>query len=151
MGEPSPLEWSGNDTSNSLLYLFLTALPYLYILYIGILRPGWPRKAKLTECTSLSRASQLQGNPPSAGGSKRNLASLLKAVITNSISSSSMPAIRGARRILPCGLELRARTRRASVPADPASCLVVFATDAAVLEYSVPGDVFGIDFVHKPM
>jgi hypothetical protein len=40
---------------------------------------------------------------------------------------------------------------RALVPADPASCLVVFATDAAVLEYSAPGDVFGIDFIHEPM
>jgi hypothetical protein len=37
------------------------------------------------------------------------------------------------------------------VPADPPSCLVVFATDPSVLEYSAPGDVFGIDFIHEPM
>jgi hypothetical protein len=35
--------------------------------------------------------------------------------------------------------------------ADPSSCLVVYATDAAVLEYPAPGDVFGIDFVHEQM
>jgi hypothetical protein len=40
---------------------------------------------------------------------------------------------------------------RPYAPADPPSCLVVFATDAAVLEYSDPGDVFGIDFMHEPM
>ena len=40
---------------------------------------------------------------------------------------------------------------RSYVPADPPSCLVVFATDAAVLEYSDPGEVFGIDFFHEPM
>jgi len=40
---------------------------------------------------------------------------------------------------------------RPYAPANPPSCLVVFATDAAVLEYSNPGEVFGIDFFHEPM
>lgn len=40
---------------------------------------------------------------------------------------------------------------RPYAPADPPSCLVVFATDAAVLEYSDPGEVFGIDFFYEPM
>jgi len=40
---------------------------------------------------------------------------------------------------------------RPYAPADPPSCLVVFATDAAVLEYSEPGEVFGIDFFHEAM
>jgi hypothetical protein len=40
---------------------------------------------------------------------------------------------------------------RPYAPANPPSCLVVFATDAAVLEYSYPGVVFGIDFIHEPM
>jgi hypothetical protein len=40
---------------------------------------------------------------------------------------------------------------RATVPAEPASCLVVFSTDPAVLLYSRPGDVFGIDFRHEEM
>ena len=38
---------------------------------------------------------------------------------------------------------------RAMVPAEPASCLLVFCTDSAVLAYSRPGDVFGIDFRHE--
>jgi hypothetical protein len=40
---------------------------------------------------------------------------------------------------------------RSFVPADPASCLVVYATDADVLDYAAPGTVFGIDFVHESM
>jgi hypothetical protein len=40
---------------------------------------------------------------------------------------------------------------RSSVPADPASCLLVYATDADVLDYAAPGTVFGIDFVHESM
>jgi hypothetical protein len=40
---------------------------------------------------------------------------------------------------------------RSLVPADPASCLIVYATDPAVLEYSEPGKTFGIDFMHEPM
>lgn len=38
---------------------------------------------------------------------------------------------------------------RALVPADPNSCLLVYSTDKAILNYKEPGDVFGIDFVHK--
>lgn len=41
------------------------------------------------------------------------------------------------------------RWPRSHVPADPASCLMVFSTDAAVSNYSSPGDVFGIDFQHE--
>jgi hypothetical protein len=40
---------------------------------------------------------------------------------------------------------------RAQVPADPASCLLVYSTDAAVSEYAAPGQMFGIDFIHEPM
>jgi hypothetical protein len=40
---------------------------------------------------------------------------------------------------------------RPSVPANPPSCLMVYATDPDVLEYAAPGEVFGIDFVHEPM
>lgn len=40
---------------------------------------------------------------------------------------------------------------RPAVPADPPSCLVVFATDAKVLEYARPGEVFGIDFYHEAL
>jgi len=40
---------------------------------------------------------------------------------------------------------------RASVPANPASCLLVYSTDPAVLNYASPGDVFGIDFVYEPI
>ena len=40
---------------------------------------------------------------------------------------------------------------RSSVPADPPSCLLVYATDAGVLDYAAPGTVFGIDFVHESM
>lgn len=38
---------------------------------------------------------------------------------------------------------------RTTVPADPPSCLMVFATDASVNQYSSPGDVFGIDFKYE--
>jgi hypothetical protein len=38
---------------------------------------------------------------------------------------------------------------RDSVPAKPASCLVVYSTDAGVLQYARPGEVFGIDFRHE--
>lgn len=41
------------------------------------------------------------------------------------------------------------RWPRSSVPADPNSCLLVYATDKAVLEYQDPGQVFGIDFIHQ--
>lgn len=38
---------------------------------------------------------------------------------------------------------------RDQVPAKPASCLVVYATDAGVLQYARPGEAFGIDFRHE--
>lgn len=37
---------------------------------------------------------------------------------------------------------------RSTVPALPASCLMVYSTDEAVSGYSGPGQLFGIDFVH---
>jgi hypothetical protein len=37
---------------------------------------------------------------------------------------------------------------RAQVPAHPGSCLLVYSTDATVLNYSSPGQLFGIDFYH---
>jgi hypothetical protein len=40
---------------------------------------------------------------------------------------------------------------RSLVPASPASCLVVYSTDANVVAYSAPGTFFGIDFVYEPM
>ena len=40
---------------------------------------------------------------------------------------------------------------RREVPAEPASCLMVFSTDSDVLNYSSPGEVFGIDFRHEPI
>jgi hypothetical protein len=40
---------------------------------------------------------------------------------------------------------------RVNVPASPPSCLVVYSTDADVSDYSAPGAMFGIDFVHDPM
>lgn len=40
---------------------------------------------------------------------------------------------------------------RRRVPADPASCLLVYSTDANVGDYAAPGQVFGIDFIHEPM
>ena len=40
---------------------------------------------------------------------------------------------------------------RATVPAKPASCLIVYSTDRAVLEYARPGEVFGIDFRHEEL
>jgi len=38
---------------------------------------------------------------------------------------------------------------RSNVPANPPSSLLVFCTDASVLNYADPGDVFGIDFFHE--
>jgi hypothetical protein len=40
---------------------------------------------------------------------------------------------------------------RITVPADPASCLLVYSTDKDVADYAAPGRVFGIDFVPDPM
>lgn len=40
---------------------------------------------------------------------------------------------------------------RPRVPADPPSCLLVYATSDSVKDYAEPGDVFGIDFFHEPM
>jgi len=40
---------------------------------------------------------------------------------------------------------------RTAVPADPASCLLVYSTDKDVADYSSPGAVFGIDFIYEPM
>jgi hypothetical protein len=41
------------------------------------------------------------------------------------------------------------RWPRSFVPADPSSCLLVYSTDQAVLDYQDPGRIFGIDFVHQ--
>ena len=38
---------------------------------------------------------------------------------------------------------------RYQVPADPPSCLLVYSTSLAVLDYADPGEVFGIDFFHE--
>lgn len=35
---------------------------------------------------------------------------------------------------------------RSTVPAEPASCLLVYSTDPAVQEFASPGEAFGIDF-----
>jgi len=40
---------------------------------------------------------------------------------------------------------------RTTVPAEPPSCLLVYATDPAVSCYSRPGETFGIDFFHEPL
>ena len=40
---------------------------------------------------------------------------------------------------------------RTTVPASPNSCLLVYATDPNVRNYSQPGDFFGIDFNHEPL
>lgn len=40
---------------------------------------------------------------------------------------------------------------RTTVPANPASCLMVFSSDPLVNEYARPGDTFGIDFVYEPL
>jgi hypothetical protein len=40
---------------------------------------------------------------------------------------------------------------RTHVPANPASCLLVYTTDANVNHYAAPGKMFGIDFIHEPM
>lgn len=40
---------------------------------------------------------------------------------------------------------------RAMVPADPPSCIAVYSSDSAVLNYSGPGTFFGIDFFHEPL
>jgi hypothetical protein len=43
------------------------------------------------------------------------------------------------------------RWPRSSVPADPASCLLVYSTDSSVRDYASPGEMFGIDFLYEPM
>jgi len=40
---------------------------------------------------------------------------------------------------------------RASVRAQPPSCLLVYSTDSAALQYASPGQLFGIDFFHEPI
>jgi hypothetical protein len=40
---------------------------------------------------------------------------------------------------------------RNTVRARPPSCLLVYSSDRKVLEYSAPGDFFGIDFFYEPM
>jgi hypothetical protein len=40
---------------------------------------------------------------------------------------------------------------RGTVPADPASCLMVYSTYPAVSSFQGPGGVFGVDFVHLPL
>lgn len=37
------------------------------------------------------------------------------------------------------------------VPADPASCLLVYSTDPDVTDYASPSDTFGIDFFHESL
>jgi hypothetical protein len=40
---------------------------------------------------------------------------------------------------------------RSMVPAEPPSCLVVYSTDPAIVNYASPGIVFGIDFFHETL
>lgn len=40
---------------------------------------------------------------------------------------------------------------RTRVPAHPASCLLVYSSRQSILDYSDPGDFFGIDFYHEPL
>jgi hypothetical protein len=40
---------------------------------------------------------------------------------------------------------------RNSVPASPSSCLLVYSSRQSILDYSDPGDFFGIDFYHEPL
>ncbi|SRR6266496_2538464 len=40
---------------------------------------------------------------------------------------------------------------RITVQASPPSCLLVYSTDPAVLQYTSPGQVFGIDFFHEAL
>ena len=40
---------------------------------------------------------------------------------------------------------------RKIVRANPASCLLVYSTDANVANYAAPGELFGIDFIYDPM
>jgi hypothetical protein len=40
---------------------------------------------------------------------------------------------------------------RETVPATPPSCLLVYSTDEKVMDYSAPGEYFGIDFFHEIM
>ena len=40
---------------------------------------------------------------------------------------------------------------RALVPAEPPSCIAVYSSDSAVLNYNGPGAFFGIDFFHQPL
>lgn len=37
------------------------------------------------------------------------------------------------------------------VPANPPSCLLTYSTNAGILNYSNPGKVFGIEFIHKDL
>lgn len=40
---------------------------------------------------------------------------------------------------------------RSQVPANPASCVLVYSTDAGVTSYMGPSAFFGIDFFHEPL
>lgn len=42
------------------------------------------------------------------------------------------------------------RWPRSTVPADPPSCLLVYCTDPAVVDFQAAGGFFGIDFCHLP-
>ena len=69
---------------------------------------------------------------------------------------SLLREILGIRRELSLLLKAGAPTRlsrwpRSHVTADPPSCLAVFCADSSVLEYSVPGETFGIDFFHEEL
>ena len=43
------------------------------------------------------------------------------------------------------------RWPRRTVPAEPASCLLVYSSEPEVLGYGDPGEFFGIDFFHEPL
>jgi hypothetical protein len=40
---------------------------------------------------------------------------------------------------------------RTYVPAEPPSCLLAYGSDEAILNYAAPGELFGVDFVFKPL
>jgi len=70
-------------------------------------------------------------------------------------TKSLLKEILGVRRELSL-LQQNRRTKfnqwpRREVPADPPSCLLVYSSRKGVIDYSDPGDFFGIDFFHEQL
>jgi hypothetical protein len=125
-----------------------TDVEYLTLSY-SLSSRSTPRKGDYHELDILMVTQGVNGRP-------RNDQVLLGVECKNTeYNKGLLKGILGVRRELsflmePCSTVFNTWPH-SQVPADPSSCLLVYSTSTEVLNYSDPGEVFGIDFFHEEL